>query len=99
MELVEINRWFSNFVVKAEGKGKQQSYEITHKLNEPWDGFIKSNDFDHGRRTDTSNEPIFAALHSFLLSYSTIKDKLDRLHRLANDFTHSEEVSKMQFLL
>ena len=41
--------FFSNYTVKRTGTGKQQRYEITHKLNEPWYGFIKSNDFDHGR--------------------------------------------------
>ncbi len=56
-------------------------------------------DFLYGRRTSTTNEPIFAALHSFLLSYSTIKDKLDRLHLLENDFTYSEKASRMQLLL
>lgn len=41
--------FFSNYTIKRFGTGKQQRYEITHKLNEPWDGFIKSGDFDHGR--------------------------------------------------
>lgn len=41
--------FFSNYTIKRYGTGKQQRYEITHKLNEPWEGFIKSNDFVHGR--------------------------------------------------
>lgn len=41
--------FFSNYTIKASGKGKQQRYEITHKLNEPWDGFVKSGNFDRGR--------------------------------------------------
>jgi|JI10StandDraft_1071094.scaffolds.fasta_scaffold125674_2 DNA invertase Pin-like site-specific DNA recombinase len=44
-----IKYFFSNFIVKAEGKGKQQRYEISYKLKEPWDGFLKSNDFVSGR--------------------------------------------------
>lgn len=94
-----LRKFFSNFTIHATGKGKQQKCDITHKFNEPWDGFVKLKDFDCGRRTGTSNEPIFAVLHSFLLNYSTIKDKLDRLHLLVNDFTYSEKASKMQFLL
>ena len=49
--------FFSNYTIKRTGTGKQQRYEITHKLNEPWDGFIKSGDFDHGRggRTRTGD--------------------------------------------
>lgn len=45
--------FFSNYTVKRTGTGKQQRYEIVHKLNEPWDGFIKSNDFVHGRGDKT----------------------------------------------
>lgn len=30
-----VRVFFSNFVVRAEGKGKQQRRDITHKLNEP----------------------------------------------------------------
>lgn len=44
-----LRKFFSNFTVKTTGKGKQQRCEITHKLNEPWDGFVKSGDFDCGR--------------------------------------------------
>lgn len=44
-----LRKFFSNFTVKATGKGKQQRCEITHKLNEPWSGFIKTGDFVHGR--------------------------------------------------
>lgn len=49
--------FFSNYTIKRTGTGKQQRYEITHKLNEPWDGFIKTGDFEHGRgeRTRTSD--------------------------------------------
>lgn len=41
--------FFSNYTVKRTGTGKQQRCEITHKLNEPWDGFVKSGNFDRGR--------------------------------------------------
>lgn len=44
-----IKYFFSNFIVKAEGVGKQQRYDIEYKLKEPWDGFLKSNDFVLGR--------------------------------------------------
>jgi hypothetical protein len=44
-----IRKFFSNFTVKRYGNGKQQGYEITHKLNEPYAGFVKSNDFVRGR--------------------------------------------------
>ena len=47
--------FFSNFTVKQWGKGKGQRREITHKLKEPWDGFLKNGDFSCGRgeRTQT----------------------------------------------
>ncbi len=41
--------FFSNWTVKATIPVKQRRYEITHKLNEPWEGFINSNNFDLGR--------------------------------------------------
>lgn len=44
-----LRKFFSNFTIKASGKGKQQRYEITHKLKEPFAGFLNLNDFDHGR--------------------------------------------------
>ncbi len=44
-----LRKFFLNFTVKASGVGKQRGYEITYKLKEPWAGFLKSNDFDHGR--------------------------------------------------
>lgn len=44
-----VRVFFSNFVVKAVGSGKQQRCDITHKLNEPWEGFVKSNNFVRGR--------------------------------------------------
>ena len=44
-----IRMFFSNFKVTATGVGKKQRCEIEYKLKEPWDGFLKSNDFDRGR--------------------------------------------------
>ncbi len=44
-----LRKFFSNFTVKSSGKGKEQRYEITHKLNEPFAGFVNSKDFDCGR--------------------------------------------------
>lgn len=44
-----IKKFFLNFTIKQWGTGKKQRWEITHKLNEPWDGFIKSNNFVDGR--------------------------------------------------
>lgn len=41
--------FFSNFTVKQYGKGKEQRCEITHKLKEPWAGFLNDNDFSCGR--------------------------------------------------
>jgi hypothetical protein len=35
-----VRVFFSSFVIKVEGKGKQQRRNITHKLNEPWEGFV-----------------------------------------------------------
>lgn len=44
-----LQKFFSNFTVKSVGRGKQQRCEITHKLNEPWNGFVINDDFDRGR--------------------------------------------------
>ena len=41
--------FFSNFTVKQYGRGKEQRCEITHKLKEPWEGFLKNDDFSCGR--------------------------------------------------
>ncbi len=44
-----IKKFFLNFTIKDHGKARKQRYEVTYKLNEPWDGFVKDGDFDHGR--------------------------------------------------
>lgn len=44
-----LRKFFSNFTIKDLGRGAEQRYEITYKLNEPWDGFIKSGNFVRGR--------------------------------------------------
>lgn len=50
-----IQKFFSNFTIKVTGKGKQQEYDITYKLKEPWQGFLSDDNFVHGRgeRTQT----------------------------------------------
>ncbi len=40
---------FSDYNVEFTGIDKQQRCEITHKLNEPWSGFVNNNDFVNGR--------------------------------------------------
>ena len=52
-----------------------------------------------GRRADPSNEPILQTLHSLLLNFSSIKNRLEQLHLSIGDITYSERASKMQFLL
>jgi len=44
-----LKKFFSNFIVKQWGVGKKQSSEVTLELNEPFAGFIKSNNFVNGR--------------------------------------------------
>jgi site-specific DNA recombinase len=44
-----LRKFFLNFTIKATGKGKQQRCDITHILNEPFAGFVKSENFDCGR--------------------------------------------------
>ena len=44
-----LRKFFSNFTIKQSGKGKEQRREITHKLKEPWDGFLQNDDFSCGR--------------------------------------------------
>lgn len=44
-----LRKFFSNFTIKSTGAGKKQRCEITHKLNEPWEGFVKTGNFVRGR--------------------------------------------------
>jgi hypothetical protein len=55
-----LRKFFSNFTVKLSGIGKKQRCEITHILNEPFAGFVKSDNFDGGRgeRTQTFDLPV-----------------------------------------
>lgn len=44
-----IKKFFLNFTIKATSKSEKQRWIISHKLNEPWAGFVKTGNFDHGR--------------------------------------------------
>lgn len=44
-----LRKFFSNLTIKRFGIGKEQRCEITYKLNEPYEGFVNSKDFDCGR--------------------------------------------------
>ena len=48
-----LKRFFSNITVKGElvpPKNKISRWEVVDaKLREPYDGFLKNNDFGHGR--------------------------------------------------
>lgn len=44
-----VRVFFSNFTVTADSFEYKRGYDITHKLKEPWYGFLKSNNFVHGR--------------------------------------------------
>jgi DNA invertase Pin-like site-specific DNA recombinase len=44
-----VRVFFSNFTVTADNFTMKRGYDITHKLNEPWEGFVKSEKFDRGR--------------------------------------------------
>lgn len=94
-----LRKFFSNFTVTGPLENKKQGYVVTHKLKEPWAGFLQSNDVERGRQTMTSNEPILEALHNLLLNYENIKQKLKRLNTLVNDFAYSERAAEMSFLL
>ena len=55
-QLDKIGReFFSNFVIYDHGKNSEQRWEIEYKLKEPWEGFLKNDDFSCGRgeRTQT----------------------------------------------
>jgi hypothetical protein len=53
----------------------------------------------HGRRTDPLNEPVLQTLHSLLLNFGGIKERLEQLHLLVSEGGFSERAAKMQFLL
>ncbi len=44
-----LKKFFLNFTIKAASKSEKQRWIITHKLNEPWAGFVKSDNFVRGR--------------------------------------------------
>jgi hypothetical protein len=52
-----LRKFFSNFTVKTNGVGKKQRSDVTYKLNEPWEGFVKSDSFVHGRAFPLMLEP------------------------------------------
>lgn len=93
-----LRKFFSNFTVKSTGRGKEQRCEITHKLNEPWDGFVKSGNFDCGRRADPLNEPVLQTLHSLLLNFGGIQKRLRSLN-LKLESLRSKPTTDLQFLL
>lgn len=59
-----LRKFFSNFSVKQSGKGKEQRCSITHKLNEPWSGFVKYKNVACGRLIATVNEPIAKTVYT-----------------------------------
>lgn len=48
-----VRVFFSNFTVTADSFAIKRGYNIAHKLNEPWEGFVKSNNFVRGRGDKT----------------------------------------------
>ena len=50
-----LREFFSNFTITDQGRGSEQRYKVSYYLNEPWLGFVKSDEFVHGRgeRTQT----------------------------------------------
>lgn len=56
-------------------------------------------EFQHGRRTASSNEPILQTLHSLLLNFGSVKSSLDSLNSRLDSLVRSERASKMDFLL
>ncbi len=49
-QLDKIGReFFSNFVIYDRGRTSEQRWEIEYKLKEPWEGFLKNDDFSCGR--------------------------------------------------
>ena len=69
------------------------------KLNPPYNMLVDLAEISTGRRTVTANEPILTTLHSLLLNYTNMRDRLDKLNQLINNFAFSERASGMQFLL
>lgn len=89
----------SYFYGKATGTDKQQRYEIAHDLKKPWTEFVKTDNFDHGRSTDTANEPVLETLYNLLLNYKLLRSKLTDLSQLVTDLIKSERATETQFLL
>jgi prefoldin subunit 5 len=57
-----LKKFFSNFTVKQWGVGKQQRSKVTFNLNEPFAGFIKSDNFVNGRPKANNFEPLIIGL-------------------------------------
>lgn len=51
--------FFSNFTITGNEKGFTQGSTVSYKLNEPYEGFIKSNDFVLGAGTGTLTLGLF----------------------------------------
>lgn len=51
-----VRVFFSNFTVTADSFEIKRGYDITHKLNEPFAGFVKSDNFVRGRVEHTLHE-------------------------------------------
>ena len=79
-----VRVFFSNFVVRAEGKGKQQRRDITHKLYEPWEGFVKSDNFVRGRQEATNLELLEPLVNSILedWDFTVVREQFGSLDKL-----------------
>jgi hypothetical protein len=98
-----IEQLFQNITLKAEfvpPKMVNTRWEVSSsKLKEPYAGFLQSKDFEHGRSTDTANEPILTSLYTLLLNYNLLRSKITDLNKLIADLIKPERVTANQFLL
>jgi len=52
--------FFSNFTITGNEKGFTQGSTVSYKLNEPYEGFVKANDYVLGAGTGTLTPARFA---------------------------------------
>ena len=82
-----LRKFFSNFSVKQSGKGKEQRCNITHKLNEPWSGFVKYKNVACGRGERTQTFDLSVPNRARYQLRHTPIGVLEKLYTSFNDLT------------
>lgn len=86
-----LRKFFLNFTVKQWGIGKKQRSEVIYKLNEPFAGFIKNDNFVHGR-----DKHMLLELFKYTIENYESSEKLYKNLKFAN-MTRNTQVQGLVF--